>query len=504
LEAKVIKSIFEVPPEFQPFIVLAAFTAVTPLVCMAFRRAGAEKYIGVWSTIGFAAALASAILNLPSVISAGPRLYSVAAPLVSSLLIVDPLGYFFTIVFLVISLAAAVHSVNYMERDANLSSYYILMQMMSLGLVGLSFTYDMFTFYVVWELMAISSYVLVAFRYHLDEPVEAGMKYLLMSGLGSLVMLYGISYVYGFVGSLNGLAVAQSLAAIPAVPLIFTLSLLMIGFGIKAACFPFWTWLPDAHPAAPSPISAMLSGIVIKAGILGMIRFIVPAAGPIAQPLGLTIAVISALTMTVASLLALLQDDIKRLLAYSSVTNIGFILIGISAAIYGERVLGLASAMMHVFTHALGKGLAFLAAGSAIYVLETRSIRELEGLGKRMPLTAAVLVMSLLSLAGMPPLPGFWSKWFLIYSALEAGLWQLAVLGVVNSVLAVIFYLWLLQRIFFGEPTEKVLHEGREAPAWIRAALVMLSALVVAVGFYPGPFYDLTVRAAESFLSMLG
>jgi len=491
------------PSGLDPLVILIIFTMITPLLSILLRRVNAEKYLGLWATLGFLLALISTFANLPAVISSGEVMMSVAYPFLSSTIIIDLTGYFFTIIFLIISLASALHSVNYMERDANLGNYFLLLQLMTLGLVGLTFTYDLFTFFVVWELMAISSYVLVAFRYHLDEPVEAGVKYLLMSGLGSLIMLYGISYVYGFTGSLNGVAISQYLSTIPIIQLTFTLSLLLIGFGIKAAFFPFWTWLPDAHPAAPSPISAMLSGIVIKAGILGIIRFILPSAGMISNSLGITLAIISALTMTTANLLALLQDDIKRLLAYSSITNIGFILIGLSSAIYGERVIGTAAAMLHVFTHALGKGLAFLATGSMIYVLETRSIREVEGLGRKMPLTTATLILSLLSLAGMPPLPGFWSKWFLIYSAIKANLWFLAILGVLNSVLAVIFYLWLLQRLFFGEPTHKVLEEGKESPVLIRIALIILSAIIIIIGFYPTPIYDLAVKASELFTSLI-
>lgn len=493
----------QIHPGLYPLINLVIFISLTPLIYHIFRRIKLEKYLGLWVSGGFLISLIYALLYLPEIARSGPILISVTYPTISSTLVIDLLGFIFIIIFLLISLSAALHSVNYMERDHHLGSYFMLMLLMTTGLVGLSYAYDLFTFFVVWELMAISSYILVAFRYHLDEPVEAGVKYLVMSGTGSLIMLYGLSYAYGFTGSFNGIVLAKTFSNMPVIPLTLTLSLIMIGFGVKAAFFPFWTWLPDAHPAAPSPISAMLSGIVIKAGIMGIIRFIIPSSVLISSGLGLTMAVIAALTMTVANLLALLQDDIKRLLAYSSITNIGFILIGISSAIYGEKIAGISSSILHVFTHALGKGLAFLAVGSIIYVLETRSIKEMEGLGRKMPFTTTALIISLLSLAGMPPLPGFWSKWFLIFSAIKAKLYGLAILGVINSVLAVIFYLWLLQRLFFGEQTEKVEVEGREAPKWILFSLAMLVTIMIIIGFYPGPLYTVIMNAVKNFITFL-
>lgn len=492
--------LYNINPGLYPVISLVIFVILTPVLSIVLKDKA--KYLGVWVSLSFLIALILTLLNINYVANYGPINIAIIDSPISSRLMIDLMGMFFTIIFLLVSLAAAIHSISYMEHDDNLPSYYMLLQLMTIGLVGLTYAADLFTFFVLWELMAISSYVLVAFRYHLDEPVEAGVKYLLMSGLGSLVMLYGISFVYGVVGSLNLFSIVEVLPAAPTTILIFILSLLLIGFGIKAAFFPFWTWLPDAHPAAPSPISAVLSGIVIKAGILGIIRFIIPSVEVLSKSLGITMAIIAALTMTTANLLALLQEDIKRLLAYSSITNIGFILIGISAAIYGGSISGVASALLHTFSHALGKGLAFLAVGAIIYTLETRRISDIEGLGRTMPLTASSLIIALLALAGMPPLPGFWSKWFLIYSSIESGLWGLAILGVINSVLAVIFYLWLLQRVFFAEPSKKVLEEGKSEPIPIKIALALLLIIMLIYGFYPQPFYDLAIKASEYFLGL--
>jgi len=496
--------IFSLNRGLYPLISLIIFTLVTPLLAIAIKEdRKASLYLGIWSATSFLIALILTLLNIPYILPNGPiDIYIVKSP-IGSRLIIDLMSITFTIIFLIIALAASIHSISYMEHDHHVPSYYILLQLMTVGLVGLTYAADLFTFYVFWELMALSSYVLVAFRYYLDEPVEAGVKYLLMSGLGSLIMLYGISFVYGLVGSLNIYSIAKILPETPAIILIFTVSLLLIGFGVKAAFFPFWTWLPDAHPAAPSPISAMLSGVVIKAGIVGIIRFIIPSVMTLSHQVGVTFAVITALTMTIANLLALLQDDIKRLLAYSSITNIGFIGIGLSSAMYGSIISGVSSSILHVFSHALGKGLAFLAAGAIIHTLGTRKISDIEGLSKKMPLTATALIIALLSLAGIPPLPGFWSKWYLIFSSIKAGLWFLAILGVINSVLAAIYYLWLLQRVFFAEPSEKVLKKAKEEPLSIKISLLILICIMLLFGFYPQPFYNLAVKSTEIFFKLI-
>ena len=483
-------------------LIMGFFAFSTPLIGYLCGK-GYEKYLGYWTSLSF---LISLIHILISYIPSSPPEYLEIFPSpISSSLRFDGITFFFTVVFLILGFVSAIHSVSYMEHDRNLTIYYTLMQFMLLGLVGLAMADDLFTFFVFWEGMAISSYILVAFRYHLDEPVEAGMKYLIMSGVGSLLLLYSISFVYGTVGGLHLIQIYTYATMILSQGLylpILIVSLFLVGFGIKAAYFPFWTWLPDAHPAAPSPISALLSGIVIKAGILGIVRFALPFIIMNPGIYAPALMVISILTMTVANIIALLQEDIKRLLAYSSIVNIGFILIGIASAGYGVVEYGLTSAFTHVFSHALGKGLAFLAVGGILYSMETREIIKLEGFGRKHPLTAVALVLALLSLAGMPPLPGFWSKWFLILSALEAGQWFLAFVGVFNSVLAVLYYLWLMQRIFLSEPTEYV-EQSHEVALTIKAALLILIGIMILLGVYPQLLYDIAHMGAKAILQFL-
>jgi len=491
-------------PIITLLMIMGFFTLTTPLLGWYLRKFKAEKYLGVWASLNFLISIIYVTLWID--IGKGYLAYSFETP-VSSALSLDPFSVFFIDVFLIIGLVSAIHSIGYMSEDRHLTGYYTLMETMLLGLVGIAISNDLFTFFVMWEVMAISSYVLVGFRYHLEEPAEAAMKYIVISGVGSLLLLYGISFVYGAVGSLQytyilnyiyNIFISINLPVMSSILPIITIisTLFIVGFGIKAAYFPFWTWLPDAHPAAPSPISALLSGIVIKAGILGLIKFGLPFL--LIDPYLYTkvLLVIAILTMTVANILALMQSDLKRLLAYSSIVNIGFILIGVTVATEGDLIAGISSALTHVFSHALGKGLAFLAAGAIIYSMETREISKMEGLGRSKPFAAIALMLALFSLSGLPPLPGFWSKWFLIFSAVSVGDWILAFTGVINSVLAVIYYIWLFQRIFLSEPTEEV-KKARTIPFSIKLALLILIGIMITIGLYPDLMYAPAANAAK-------
>ncbi len=490
-----------VNPIFDVLIISGLVPIITTLLAFFLKDREKLRYLGFVGFIGYIILIIYILQDFVWTNNFELTLMDIPG---SSKLALNDFSKFFILVFSILALPTYLHSINYMEEDRNLSNYYVLVGVMLFGLIGITVADDLFTFFVFWEAMAISSYVLVGFRYHLDEPLEAAVKYIVISGVASLILLYGISFVYGLAGALTIDSILSFLGGVGGqsiYPVLFAASLFMIGFGVKAAYFPLWTWLPDAHPAAPSPISALLSGIVIKAGILGLAKFALPfflVESRIFYPVFLAITL---LTLTVANLMALMQDDIKRLLAYSSIANIGFILIGYTVAVKGYVDIGLASAFAHVFTHALGKGAAFLAVGGILYLIHTRSISKLEGFGKLYPSVAGVLMLALFSLGGLPPLPGFWSKWLLIFSAVEAGELLLAFFGVINSVFAVIYYIWLFQRLFFSEPSEE-LKKSKPLPPYLGSSLLMIGILLLAFGLYPNLIYE-PAYAAASFLESL-
>ncbi|RLF18512.1 MAG: cation:proton antiporter [Thermoprotei archaeon] len=407
-----------------------------------------------------------------------------------------------------------------MEEDTGLDKYYALLLAMVAGMVGVAFAWDFLTLFVFWETMAVSGYVLVGFRKYRWEPVEAGFKYLIMSTFGSILMFYGVSFLYGMTGTLNFTYMAETLLSQNNPYLYLVICMIVAGFGVTAAMVPFHTWLPDAHPAAPSGISAMLSGVVIKAGVYGMYRSVFTFFNPAFYNYGAVLMIFGVLTLTVANLMALLQRDIKRLFAYSSIVNIGYIITAAGIAAYAlttyyasspilatsVAVFALAGGLFHVFNHAIGKGLLFLCSGCFLHEAKTRDLTILEGIGKRMPWTGVSLSIGLLALAGVPPLNGFWSKLFIILAGLsipqDGYMVIITAILILNAIFSAAYYLWVMQRIMLKSPTERVA-KVHEAPFSMVLPIALLASICVVVGAFPGPVLGLADTAAKSLLSFI-
>nr|MDO8100216.1 proton-conducting transporter membrane subunit [Candidatus Njordarchaeota archaeon] len=426
----------------------------------------------------------------------------------------DTASLFMAALFSGLGLVVSVYSISYMKHDSGLPKYYALLQLLVTGMIGVVFAGDLFTLFVFFEMMAIAAYVLVAFRKTQWEPVEAGMKYIFMGAVGSTTVLYSISFLYGIAGTLNIADLGKAMQAMdPATkqlmaPVITILIVLLVaGFGVKAAIVPSHTWLIDAHPAAPSGISAMLSGVVIKTALFALFRVLfvlfypISVGGEIAvfdwRPL---IGFIAIITMVVASISALLQSDLKRLLAYSSILNIGFILIGLAVVTSTNDYLGVTASFFQILNHAIAKGLLFLCAGAFLHAAKTKDLGELGGIGRKMPLTALAFGVGAFSIAGVPPLNGFYSKILLLWSAAEFGGvlgYSLLIFGLLSSAVAVYFYLRIVQVIVFTEPSKKAANV-KESPSPMLIAMWILAALCIIIGVYPKPFFDLAQQAAAA------
>jgi len=419
----------------------------------------------------------------------------------------DALTVFMSIVVTLLGLFVAVFSLDYMDRDRAVEKYHALLLLMIAGMVGLTAAADLFNLFVFFELMTISSYVLVAFRKEQWEPIEAGFKYIVMSVIGSLLVLLAVGFVFSYTGEIGLAAVADEMGLVPRAPMLLIAALFIAGFGIKAAIVPLHTWLPDAHSAAPSGISAMLSGVVIEVGFFAMLRVLISLFGATQIPIGLVLALFAVLTMTVGNLAALAQRDLKRLLAYSSIAQVGYILLGIGLGLYYQAaVSGLSGGLFHIMTHAFMKGLAFLCAGAIIHQLGTRDISSMRGLGLRMPLTAASFAIAGLALAGVPPFSGFMSK-FLIYKAgIEVGTWvgyTFAAIAIANSVLSLGYYLPVINVFYSRERSERV-ESLHEAPLWSALPIAGLALATVILGVYPQLGLEAVAPAVRTVLSVLG
>ncbi|MFQ6081159.1 MAG: complex I subunit 5 family protein [Candidatus Bathyarchaeia archaeon] len=486
----------------KPLDVLVVFTVTTPLVGWIAQKFAYRKLQNIYATLGLSIS-AYFLYELYKDVTEKRIIHIEQSPYILSLsacLEIDMLGVFMAAVIVMLGIFAAVYSFKYMERDTGLTEFHTLLLGMIAGMVGVVFAGDFFTLYVFWELMCLTSYTLVAFRKHSWEPLEAGFKYLIMSATGAVTILLAMSFLYGMTGTLNFASLAASLREVaPNEWLFLTLILIIVGFGINAAIVPFHTWLPDAHPAAPAPISAMLSGIMIETAVYALSRvlFLVFQSSQIHW--GTVIAILSVVTMTGGNIMALLQSDVKRLLAYSSIAQIGYMLVGVAA---GTR-LGLTGTTFHIFNHALMKGLAFLCAGAFIYRAKTRKLNELTGIGRRMPMSTIALSIALFALAGMPPLNGFMSKFVIFTAAIPVGMAWLATVGVLNSAFSVAYYLRLILVLIRSKPARKAAIV-KEAPVTMLAPMCVMSALIVLFGVWTDPVLNFAQRAATCLVNRGG
>jgi len=431
--------------------------------------------------------LAASVLMRKSLAAGGSVVALLGGPgeAVNIRLAVDGFSLFMLFAVALVGLCAGLFSIDYMEHYGSKANYYALFLVMIAGMNGLVLSADLFNIYLFLEVAAVASYALVAFGLEPDE-LEASFKYLMLSVVASAAILLGIALIFGATGGVDFGSVARGLQALDDRVLVgFAAALFIMGFGLKAALMPFHAWLPDAHPSAPAPISAMLSGLLIKvSGVYALTRVFFNVFG-LTPALSSVLMYLAAFSIVAAALLALGQKDIKRMLAYSSISQVGYIVLGLGLG----TPLGIAGGLFHVFNHALAKSLLFLNSGSIQQATGTRNLDEMGGLAKRMPVTAATNLVGAMSIAGVPPFNGFWSKLLIIMALVQAGRWGFAVVAVLASVLTLWYYLIIQRKAFFGKLDERW-KAVKEAPFWMLAANVILALLCIGVGLY----FSLTIK----------
>ncbi len=373
---------------------------------------------------------------------------------------IDALTNLMLLVINGLALLAGLYSVAYLDRYTARHRYYSLFLFVVAGTNGVVLTGDLFNLYVFVEITAIASYPLVAFGGE-DEGLEAAFKYAVLGSLSSSLILIGIGVIYGITGTLNMEHLASRFAGADAtVPLQFALALFFCGFGVKAALVPFHTWLPDAYPAAPAPISAVLSGVVSKViGLYVLMRLLFNIFG-ISDDMLMMMRWMGGVTMVVGGFLAMGQWDIKRLFACSSISHVGLIVLAIG---FGNP-WGLIGGLYHLVNHAVFKPLLFFCSGQVEVAAGTRDLREMRGLGRKTPLTAIVCLVGSLSLAGVPPLCGFWSKLIIVVAGIQASHFGWAATVVVMSIFALAYQLKVQKEAFYSEAGSSD-HSAASGPA---------------------------------------
>ena len=480
-------------------IILGVTGMAIPVINVIRKERGGSTFYG---TIAFAALIISIGFVMYQFYSES---IAPAAVFSADVLVDDAFGSFFAIAMLIVSIITVVGSFNYMRNRANPAIYFSLILLSTIGMVLIAFSTDLVMLFIGWELMSIPTYILAGFNKKNPISNEAAIKYFLFGALSSAIIIYGMSLVYGITGSTNIGEIIQGFATLDAdlLPIgLLAIGMLIAGFGFKMGLVPFHMWLPDTYEGSPPPITALLAAGTKKAGFAAALRIII--LGTVALNLDWTLAlgVIAIMTMTIGNIAAIMQKNLARMLAYSSIGHAGYILIGISIAPFSG--LGLQASLFHILNHAVMKGAAFIAVAGIVTALAVTHLDKIKGLGRKMPITALGLVISLLALAGVPPLNGFWSKLMLFGAAIDAGssLWWapwLAVAGVLNSALSLAYYGWIIRKMYFEGETEKRIKE----PASIIAVMIFSIIFMVTIGVYPEPIIKFAEMASPTLTGVV-
>jgi multicomponent Na+:H+ antiporter subunit D len=458
------------------------FGAVLAVLASLWRPVAAQ----IVAVLATATTLMLAVIALLQVVRDGPISYALGgwAPPVGIEYVLDPLSAYLVTIVAAVGLMIAIYpvEVGFDVRPQRFVPLYPLVLLLLSGLTGVVLSGDLFHLFVFIEIYALATYPLVALGG--DRGVFASLRYLLLGTIGSGLYLLGVGFLYFSTGTLNMADMAEQLVGISDSPTVLgALALIVIGLALKMALFPLHVWLPDAHSYSPPAVAALLAAVQVKAGAYALLRILYDVFGPAylgAEGLPVTTALtwFGAAGIVVGSVLAIQQPDIKRMLAYSTVAQLGYIGVGIGLG----TPLALVGAMLHVLNHAVMKSGLFLVAGGIIQQTGLKTIARFSGLGKRMPLTMTGFALLALSMVGIPPTAGFFSKWYLVLGSLEADNVVLAVVIGSSSLLTAVYFLRLFERIFVIEPEEALVAAASEPGPRIVGTVAVLSLAVVAIG----------------------
>jgi multicomponent Na+:H+ antiporter subunit D len=391
------------------------------------------------------------------------------------------------------------------EIPAHRQAWFYTMYLLCLtGLLGITVTGDAFNLFVFLEISSLSTYILIALGKD-RRALLAAYQYLIMGTIGATFYVIGIGLLYLVTGSLNIVDIASRLGTATAEdtrPVLAAIAFLTVGISLKLALFPLHVWLPNAYAYAPSVVSALLAATATKVAIYVLIRLFFSLFGAALDfatlPVSDVMIVLSGAAMIVASVIAIAQDDVKRMLAYSSLAQVGYITLGISLA----NRTGLTGGIVHILNHAMMKGALFLAVGAIVYRIGTSRLSDLAGIGQRMPVTMAAFVIGGLSLIGIPGTSGFVSKWYLAVGALQKGMWPLVVLIFASSVLALVYVGRVVEVAWFRTPAG-VARIAADPPASMLVPMLVLAAACIWFGLDTQYTAGLADMAAAQLLGQL-
>ncbi|MGF1640217.1 MAG: monovalent cation/H+ antiporter subunit D family protein [Rhodospirillales bacterium] len=484
---------------------LPVLQVVVPLIaapaCVLVRHgtiAWALALVITWSTF------AIALVLLVDVTGSGPISYAIGGwpPPWGIEYRVDALGAFVVVIVSAVGAAVMPFARASVAREVAADRVYLFYTMYLLclaGLLGITVTGDAFNLFVFLEISSLSSYVLISLGRD-RRAVTAAFRYLILGTIGATFYIIGVGMMYMVTGTLNIADLAERLPAMADSRTVqMALAFLTVGISLKLALFPLHLWLPNAYTFAPSAVTVFLAATATKVAVYVLMRIVYTVFGGTVifaeMPIDEMLMGLGMLAMIGASLVAAFQDNVKRLLAYSSLSQIGYIVLGLSLA----NVSGLAGGIVHLFNHAMMKGTLFVAMGCVFYRVGSVHIDALAGVGRRMPFTMAGALVGGLSLIGAPLTVGFVSKWYLIRGALERGLWPVAMVVLVSGLLALIYF-WRIVEAAYFRPAPASAAEIHEAPLGMLISLGVLAAACIGFGFDATPTMTIALQAAASLL----
>jgi NADH-quinone oxidoreductase subunit M len=489
-----------------------------PFVYFAGRKSAKSAAL-LLSAIAIAV-LAIALSYVPDILNGAGHVHTEAfnwIPVLNSqfTLYLDGIGMSMMVITTILMLAAALYSINYMEGKKNLGAYYALLSLLFAGLVGVFITSNLLFFYFCWELMLVPAFFIVG-GWGYKDSYKASFKFFVFTHAGAVFVLLGIGAIFMVTNSVDMFQAANLLASPGNAEIVkWILIALTAGFAVKMAIFPVHLWLPDAYAEAPAPMSALLGGVLTSAGAYAIIRIsinmILPAV-VVNSPAFATdflygLAILGVISAFFGSFVALAETDMKRIIAYSSISHMGYILFG--AALYPSSLaasgtiiaVGLTGTVLHIVTHAFSKGLFFFSAGAVQKSLDIRNVKDLGGLAGKMPITGTGSAIAALSLAGAPPFACFISEFFIFmaaFQAIQAGTSFFIIptaLMLIATVFSLAYSLRFISKVFLGPSRSAESAEAPkkklEVPRYMQLAMVILIIAVVIIGIYPSLFTNL-------------
>ena len=416
--------------------------------------------------------------------------YGVNATFWNGLFSLDDYAVFFKQAFLIGAILVILFSLDTVDQlPHSRAEFYVLLLFAVIGMMVLASANDLITLYVGIELMTFSFFILVGYVLTDARSTEAAIKYLILASAASAVMLYGMSLIFGLSGQMSYTAIAAGLSASPA--LLVGGVLLLSGFAFKIAAPPFHMWAPDVYEGAPAPITAMLAMGSKAAGFAAMIRVFTNVFPSTGYPWAMLALLLSGAAMLVGNIVAIPQTNIKRMLAYSSVAQAGYILTGLVAG----TAAGIKGMMFYLMIYVFANVGAFGVVTAVSRRRNSENISDLAGLARQAPVLAVAMTISLLSMAGIPPLAGFMGKFFLFSAVIDAGYLEIAVLGFVLSMVSVYYYLNVVKSMYLAEPTDE---RPFTVAGTLKFTVLFAMTATLAMGIYPGPLSHLAELAAKT------